>query len=57
MVRDRDRFGTYLQCLQCGHMVDLMAVPLAAEKEPIAKLKKRTGVKVPELDPESVGTS
>ncbi len=57
MVRDRDRFGTYLQCLQCGHMVDLISVPLATEKESVAKMEKRTGAKMPKLDPESVGTS
>ena len=57
MVRDRDRFGTYLQCLQCAHVVDLIAVPLTTEKEPIARMKKRTGAKIPDLDHESVGTS
>ena len=24
--RDRDVFGEYLKCLQCGHMVDLVKV-------------------------------
>ena len=24
--RDRDMYGEYLKCLQCGHMVDLVKV-------------------------------
>ena len=42
MYTNRDLYGTYKECLQCGHMVDierpnsLLSVPIPREKRKVA---------------------
>ncbi len=52
MSRDRDRFGGYLQCLQCGHIIDLDMTSLANGPGLIAKLEERTGAAFPKTHTE-----
>ena len=56
MSQDRDRFGAFLECLQCGNVIDLDPLPFATKPELVAKLVKRTGTKLPKPDRETVGT-
>ena len=56
MFQDRDRFGKYLQCLQCGNIVDLDVSTLANRGDLLAKLEKRTGTKVNDRDKDAIGT-
>ncbi|MFQ5933053.1 MAG: hypothetical protein ACE5KI_00240 [Dehalococcoidia bacterium] len=55
MARDRDRFGSYLQCLQCGHVIDLDTSHYATVPELVAKVEKRTGTVLPKPDKETAG--
>ncbi len=54
MYQDRDRFGKFLQCLHCGHIVDLDVSTLPTRDELLAKLEKRTGTKVDDKDKDAV---
>ncbi|MEE9199125.1 MAG: hypothetical protein V3U26_04950 [Dehalococcoidia bacterium] len=56
MYNDRDRFGTFLQCLQCGHLIDLNTSAIHSTADLVAKLEKRTGTKVPVRDKDAVGS-
>ena len=54
MTMDRDRFGTFLQCLQCGHVMDLRTLLLRTDEELLTKMKKRAGTNLAKPDPDSV---
>ena len=53
MVKDWDRYGTYLQCLQCGHVIDVDNVVLTDERDLVAKMEKRSGTQLLKVGRES----
>ena len=57
MGRDRDRFGIFLNCLQCGHIIDLKTVPLITSDELVAKMKKRTEISLKQKSAESANAA
>ena len=57
MCHDHDRFGAYLECLQCGHIIDLDASGIATGPDLLAKLEKRTRIRLPGWKKDAVGTS
>ena len=56
MYREKDRYGTFLQCLQCGNIIDLDTFENSSDAELVAKLEKRTGTRLPKREGDAVGT-
>ena len=57
MGLDRDRYGTFFQCLQCGYIIDRKALPLISRDELAIKIENPTGISLMEKGTESINAA
>lgn len=57
MGLDRDRYGTFFQCLQCGYIIDMKTLPLEPGSELAIKVESSSEISLMEKDTESINAA